>query len=142
MAVVGLLTPIYFLLVYLFVWDRWTEISDLVPAQAFKLPVFQADYKLWMTLALIGIPLLAGGVLSSRNVGRTVVQIRKSWSFMLFYLIIALLIPLVNLDDGLHAWLLALVPVSAYHAAFYFYPRRKKLVEWFCWISIGWVVAN
>lgn len=141
-AVVGILTPIYFLLVYLFLSDRWGEVHQLVPPPSFQWPHIAGNINFWVTLALIALPLVIGSILNGRNVIRMIVQIRKSWSFMRFYLIIALLIPLINLDDGHHAWLLALVPVSAYHAAFYYYPRRKVWVEWFCWLSIGWLVVN
>jgi 4-hydroxybenzoate polyprenyltransferase len=73
---------------------------------------------------------------------RLLVQTRKSWNFMIFYLIISLFIPFVNSFQGLTHWVLAVVPISLFHAAFYFYPKKKTFPELIFWLSLIWIIAN
>lgn len=141
-TLVGLLTPFYFVLVYFFVWDKWYLVDTLVPAQRLRLPDIPFNSDFWITLTLVLLPLLLGIVLSRRFVVRMLVHARKSWSFMLVYLIISLLLPFINSYGGLTHFVLAAVPISFFHAGFYTAPRSKKLPEWVVWLSIAWVVIN
>ncbi|MFN4285377.1 MAG: hypothetical protein ACK4E8_05375 [Lacibacter sp.] len=141
-ALVGLLTPFYFVLVYFFVWDKWYLVDTLVPAQRMRLPDIPFNSDFWITLSLVILPLLLGIVLSRRFVVRMLVHARKSWSFMLVYLIICLVLPFINSYGGLTHYVLAAVPISFFHAGFYTAPRSKKLPEVVVWLSIAWVVIN
>ena len=141
-AVLGILTPFYFLLVYFFVWDRWHMVEAVVPAQYLRLPDVLFDWQFWVTFSLVVFPLVIGLLMSSRYSSRLLVQIRKSWNFMIFYLIIALFIPFVNSFQGLTHWILAVVPISLFQAAFYFYPKNKRFPELIFWLSLIWIVAN
>ena len=141
-AILGILTPFYFLLVYFFVWDRWHMVEAVVPAQYLRLPDVLFDWQFWVTFSLVVFPLVIGLLMSSRYSSRLLVQIRKSWNFMIFYLIIALFIPFVNSFQGLTHWILAVVPISLFQAAFYFYPKNKRFPELIFWLSLIWIVAN
>ncbi len=141
-AILGILTPFYFLLVYFFVWDRWHMVEAVVPAQYLRLPDVLFDWQFWVTFGLVVFPLFIGLLMSSRYSSRLLVQIRKSWNFMIFYLIIALFIPFVNSFQGLTHWILAVVPISLFQAAFYFYPKNKRFPELIFWLSLIWIVAN
>ncbi len=141
-AILGILTPFYFLLVYLFVWDRWHMVEAVIPAQYLRLPDVLFDWQFWVTFSLVVFPLVIGLLMSSRYSSRLLVQIRKSWNFMIFYLIIALFIPFINSFQGLTHWILAVVPISLFQAAFYFYPKKKRFPELIFWLSLIWIVAN
>lgn len=141
-SIMGLLTPYYFLLIYFFVWGRWDQVVQVIPPQVIGLPALFMSNPMWVTALLLIIPLLVGWWMSIRNLPRLVVQLRKTWSFMFFFLLVSLLIPFVNTDDGLEAWMLALVPVTVYHTAFYHFPHSKSTVGWMAWLSIGWVLVN
>lgn len=141
-AILGILTPFYFLIVYFFVWDHWEMIGRVVPKQVLRLPSVSFDWKFWVEFSLIVFPLCIGLLLSARNSARMLVQTRKSWNFMVFYLIIALFIPFVNSFAGLTHWVLAVVPMSLFIAAFYFYPKKKMIPELILWLSLIWIMAN
>lgn len=141
-AILGILTPFYFLLVYFFVWDKWHMIEAVVPNQYLRLPNIRFNWEFWVKFGLIIFPLLIGLATSRRYSVRMLVQTRKSWNFMIFYLIIALFIPFINSFLGLTHWVLAAVPISLFHAAFYYYPKKKTLPELIFWFSLLWIVAN
>ncbi|MFT3844453.1 MAG: hypothetical protein QM725_05330 [Lacibacter sp.] len=141
-AILGILSPFYFLLVYLFVWDHWYLIAKVIPPQTLRLPSVSFDWKFWVELGLIVIPLLVGLLISFNSSSRMLVQTRKSWNFMVFYLIIALFIPFMNSYAGLTHWVLAVIPVSLFHAAFGFFPKKKIFPELFFWLSLVWIVTN
>lgn len=141
-AVLGILTPYYFLLVYLFVWDHMEILNVVIPRQMLRLPTVNFDWKFWVEFSLIIFPLIIGLILSARYSTRMLVQTRKSWNFMIFYLVIALFIPFINSFAGLTHWILAVVPVSLFFAAFYYYPKKKSFPELILWLSLIWVIAN
>ncbi len=141
-AILGVLTPYYFLLIYLFVWNKWKLVYQLVQPQSFRLPQQKFDWIFWTQLCFVGLPLIIGFLMSLRLAARMLVQIRKSWRFMMFYLVIALLIPFINCYNGLSNWILAAVPVSLFHAVFYYYPRKKRFPEIIFWLTIAWIIAN
>jgi hypothetical protein len=141
-TLLGVLTPVYFLLVYFFVWDHWDKVNTIIRPQYFKLPILYINWRFWTTIILIVFPVVIGFLLSSKYSVRLLVQTRKSWSFMMFYLIIAIIIPFINSSGGLSNWVLAIVPLSLFYAAFCFYPRNKRLPEIIFWLSTGWIIAN
>lgn len=141
-SIIGLLTPYYFLAVYLFVCGNWQDFFSWIPPQQIKLPVFTLSIHTWVAMLLLLIPLLGGWFMSMRYMPRLVVQLRKSWSLMLFYLVIALFIPIIHSGGGLQPWMLALVPVSIFHSAFYWHPHSKHIVGAVAWLSMGWVLLN
>ncbi|MBY0477913.1 MAG: hypothetical protein K2Q24_09735 [Chitinophagaceae bacterium] len=142
LAILGILTPFYFLLVYFFVWDRWEMASELIPQMVLKLPDASFDWKFWIEFGLISFALVIGLLMGLKFSARMLVQTRKSWNYMIFYLIIALIIPFVNSSAGLSHWILAVVPVSLFHAAFYYYPKKKNFAELILWLQLIWIVSN
>jgi hypothetical protein len=141
-TIVGVLTPFYFLVIYFFVWDRWQQVSKIIPSHRISLPVTEYNWKFWADLVLINLPLLIGVIISQRFSERMVVHVRKSWSFMLFYLLVALFLPFINSNAGFSHFIMAIVPISIFHAAFYAYPRKKSLPELFVWLTLIWVYTN
>lgn len=141
-TVIGVFTPFYFLLVYFFVWDRWELVYKIIPPHRLLLPQVTYNWKFWLAFSLINIPLVIGIILSMRFSERMVVHVRKSWSFMFFYLLVALFLPFINNYSGLSHFILAAVPISIFSAAFYAYPRKKSFPELFVWAGLIWIYVN
>ena len=141
-TIIGVLTPFYFLLVYFFVWDHWHLVSNIVPLHQLKVPAVTYDWKFLVTCSLVFLPLLPGVIMSQRIASRMVVHVRKSWSFMLFYLMVAVVLPFINNHGGVDHFIIAVVPISIFHAAFYAYPSNKRLPELFVWFSLIWIFIN
>ena len=141
-TLVGVALPFYFLLVYFFVWDRWNLTASIVPAHDLVIPQMPFTTGVWIVILLIFIPLLLGLFLSRRLVVRMLVHARKSWSFMIVYLVVALVLPFISGPGWYSHLLLAIVPVSFFHTGFYLAPRSKFFPELVIWLIIGWSVLN
>lgn len=141
-AFLGILTPFYFLVVYLFVWDQWERLNQIIPYQTLSLPEVSYNWKFWIEFSLIIVPLIFGVLMSLTFTQRMIVHVRKSWNYMNFYLLIALFIPFINSNAGLTHWILALVPMSLYQASFAFFSKKKTFPELFFWVSLLWIIAN
>ncbi|GAA4303226.1 hypothetical protein [Compostibacter hankyongensis] len=115
MAVVGILTPLYFLGTWLFLTDRWVG--------AVQLPAFSLDYphlaKAYLPAAAILVMLvvfLYGLLRMQQHFFKLLIQIRKVWSLLLVYIFLALLPAFFGHPFTYHGWVLALVPLSAFFA--------------------------
>jgi hypothetical protein len=141
-ALLGALTPFYFVLIYLYVWDHWSLLHTMFPGFQFRLPVFHMDWKIWVPFLLVNLPLIAGLYLSFQYSGRLLVHVRKSWRFMLFYLLTAFFMPFLNNNGGFSQFIIALVPVSLFYASFFYFPRKKGVPGLVVWLSVLWIFIN
>lgn len=139
-TLIGVLTPFYFLFVYFFVWDQWQRVYEIVPVHQLSLPAGYGHWSFWVMLGLLLLPALIGFFMSNRYSLRLVVQGRKSWGLLLYYLLLALFIPFINHHGNMGYFILAAVPLSIYAAAFYAFPSRKTIPELSIWLSIGWII--
>jgi hypothetical protein len=138
-ALVGLLSPYYFLCIYLYLTDRFT-LSVLLPAMDIKYPKFRFDFVFITRIVLLALPLLIGWYYIQRNRGRMLIQVRKSVTLLVFYLVFALLVPFINGFAGLEYWVLAAIPLSVYHAAGYLYARRIYWVQLLHWLTVLFII--
>lgn len=135
-ALLGFTTPYYFLFVILFLNNQWNW-SKVVPAISFHLPKLPAS--LWITggITFMVIPFLMGSWYAQANLGKMLIQMRKSWSLLLAFLIATMLIIMLNPGTNYLHWLPVVVPLAAFHAAAYYYlPGRwfPSLLQWVIFI--------
>jgi hypothetical protein len=69
------------------------------------------------------------------------IQIRKSWSLMLLYLLTALLVPFINASSTFEYWILSAMPLAAFHASAYFYPTRRWLPLLIHWSLFAFILV-
>jgi hypothetical protein len=122
------------------VWDQWQRVKEIIPWHHLRLPVVQYNWQFWVMIGLMLLPAFIGFIISNRYRLRLVVQGRKSWGLMIYYLIIALFIPFINNYSGISYFILAAVPLSIFIAAFYAFPKNKKIMEFTVWLCFGWIV--
>jgi hypothetical protein len=139
-AFIGIITPYYFVFSYLFLADKlaWYKIPKL----AFLYPSFIRNY--W-TLTSIGLVLLAfftGCFFVQVNFRRQLVLSRKSWTLLLIYLGIAVLLACINNTNTLQIWLLTAIPLSAFIACAFFYPEKRWISGTLHWIMVVLVVLT
>lgn len=139
-ALMGVLTPYYFLFAYLFMTDQ-LHLSTLFPAFSFSLPKIDYDYWFWLRIALLVFPMVIGMYYIQSNTGRMLIQVRKSWALMSFYLLIAVFIPFINPVPSYVYWILCTVPLAAFHAATYYYPRKPAFPNYLHWIIVAFIVV-
>ena len=137
-ALIGILTPWYFLFAWLFLTDRLYSFH--LPDFEISYPLFAEKYTEYGGMILILIVAIIGGFFVQSFASKQVVQVRKSWGLMLLYLIVALFIPFINMSHNFEYWILAAVPVSAFIGCAFYYPRIKWTPMALHWIMAGFVI--
>ena len=138
-AFVGITTPYYFLALILFLTNNW-NIQHLIPTVTFAFPSMPYSIFVTISIALLVIPFMIGGYFVQTNLSKMLIQVRKSWSLMLLFLIIAVTIMMINGGSDYVNWILCVVPLSAFHAAAYYYPLNKVFPLVLHFLTFGYAV--
>jgi len=136
--VIGIITPWYFLFSWLFLTDKLYSFH--VPGFEISYPLFAQNNIQYAGMILILILAITGGFFVQSFSSKQIVQVRKSWSLLLLYLIVALFIPFINNSHNFEYWILAVVPVSAFVACAFYYPRIRWIPRVIHWIMVGFVI--
>lgn len=139
--ITGALTPFYFFAVYLFLTDR-PLIPQLIPKISLEISQIKGNIWLAVSTVLLIIPFLIGGFYIQTHLRKMLIQVRKNWSIVLLYLLIALFIPFINNTHSFHNWVLVAAPFAAFHACAYLYPPRKWLPVALFWATVLAVVLQ
>lgn len=131
LATLGLIAPYYFLIAVLFLRGR----LDLPSIPAFSLNLPNIDHRTYVLIAviLITIAVLAGVYFVNQNMRRQIVQTRKNWNLVFFYLLLAILLAFFNPAHEFGYFFLAIVPLSMLTGAAFLYPDKRwfrVLVHW------------
>lgn len=139
-AVIGFLAPFYFLMILMYLTDNWNP-QALIPDVSFHLP--RLPRSLWTTtgILLLVVPFLIGGYFVQDNLNKMLIQVRKNWSLLLVVMLVGLIVILVNPGQNYQHWMLSVLPITAFHAATYFYPDKKLWVLILHWVMFSFVVA-
>ncbi|MEO9021040.1 MAG: DUF6427 family protein [Ginsengibacter sp.] len=137
-TLIGILTPWYFLAAALFLTNNLYSFH--LSGFGFSYPVYKSLTPELIGLLLIVLLTVAGGFFVQSTSSKQVVQVRKNWALLLLYLIVALAIPFINRTHMIEYWLLALVPVSAFIACAFYYPRLKWIPSLLQWIMVIFVL--
>lgn len=135
----GGLTPYYFHAVYLFLFSQLSFVN-FFPRVSVKLPEVKNSIWLAGSILLLTIPFLIGGYYVQVHLRKMLIQVRKNWSVLLIYLVLAFFIPFINSDQSFHTWILVAVPFAAFHACAYFYPVKRWFPLLLFFITIGYIL--
>lgn len=135
----GITMPYYFLILILYLTNQWAW-EKLRPDITFGLPAMPANLQLTISLILLILPFIIGGFLVNANLNKMFIQVRKSWSLLLLFLIISTLIILVNGDNVYVNWLLCAVPLTAFHAAAYYFPGGRIFPPLLHWVLFFYAI--
>jgi hypothetical protein len=138
-TLLGFTTPYYFLFVILFLTNQW-DWHKVIPTLVFHLP--RLPTSLWITagITFMVLPFLIGGWYVQANLGKMLIQMRKSWSLLLMLLVVSVLIIVVNPGNNYLHWLPVIVPLSAFHAAAWYYLPGKWFPLLLHWMMAGFIV--
>ncbi|WP_132055843.1 hypothetical protein [Pseudocnuella soli] len=137
----GALTPYYFYAVYLFLNDS-LQLQTLFPPIHIDLPQVGQSIRLAVAAGFLTIPFMVGSWHIQAQLRKMLIQVRKYWTIVLFYLLLALLVPFINSNASLHNWVLALPAFAAFHACAYLYPTKKWVAPLMFWGTVAFVVAQ
>jgi len=139
-CIIGVTTPFYFYAVYLFVTNSWSW-DQIWPYFSIKMPVISQSVWLAGSVFLLAVPFLAGGYYVQESLRRMLIQVRKGWSLLLLYLLGALFIPFVNGTGTFENWIMAAIPLAAFHACTYFYSTFRILPLLLFWLTVIFIIA-
>jgi hypothetical protein len=139
LLLMGCLTPYYFIAAYLFLNDQ-LSIANFFPHISLLVPIVKSNIWLALSILLLAIPFLIGGFFVQTHLHKMLIQVRKSWSILLLYLVLAFFIPFVNSNSSFNNWILLIVPFSCFHASTYFYPARQWMPNVLFFLTIGYVL--
>lgn len=142
LLLLGVLLPYYFLAAYLFLNDQLKTILKYSPFLRLHYPVTNPDIWLWINLGFIAVALLIGMFYWQKYNNRMVMQIRKNWSVMLVLLMILVIAPFFFEGAGMDTAILSLIPLSAFVANAFGYPKRLLLPNLIFWTAILLIVHN
>jgi hypothetical protein len=139
LLVLGILTPYYFYIVYLFLNDKLV-VANILPRLSVQIPVLTSDIWIAVAIVFLGAPFLMGGYFIQTHLRKMLIQARKNWSILLLYLFLSLLIPFMNSTASLHNWIIVAAPFAAFHTSAYLYPKRNALPAIIFFLTVAFVL--
>ncbi len=140
LCLLGITTPFYFYGIYIFINGEWSW-QALMPHIYINIPDIKQSAWLAGSVFLLMVPFLMGGYYVQDNLRRMLIQVRKGWSLLLLYLLASLLLPFVNNSDTLENWVMAMIPMAAFHACTYLYSTLRIIPNLLFWLTVALVIA-
>ena len=139
-GLLGFTSPYYFLFIVLYLSGHWSW-KEMLPRIVLTMPGMPSSIWITLGIALLVIPFIIGGYYVQLNLSKMLIQIRKSWSLLLLFLIVAVIIILINRANSYENWIITAVPFAAFHAAAYYYPAKMTMPRILHWLSFAYVIA-
>lgn len=136
----GITTPYYFLFAYLYLTSQW-ETARFLPSISLSFPSFQQTLWAWGGVLILVIPFLISGFYIQGNILKMLIQVRKSWSLLLLYLLVSLLVPFINSSSTFEYWILCAPAFAAFHANTYFHSNKRNISLIIHWIMVIFILA-
>jgi hypothetical protein len=139
-CILGVTTPFYFYAIYIFLEGRmaWEE---FIPQLQLGFPSLKQSVWLAASVFFVLVPFLAGGYYVQDNLRRMLINVRKGWSLLLLYLLTALLLPFVNSSDTFENWIMAMVPMAAFHGFAYLHSVLRIFPILMFWLTLVFILA-
>lgn len=133
---IGFTFPYYFLILILYFIHqlRW---KNLVPQIRFTFPAMPGSVWIIASFSLLVIPFIIGGIYVQNNLNKMLIQVRKSWSLLLVFLIAAILVIIMNKAGSYENWIVTAMPFAVFHSAAYYYLTNRFLVNMLHVASLG-----
>lgn len=138
-ALLGIITPYYFLLAIVFLMDKWQGYH--FPGFAVTLPVFNQTQWAYAAIIIVLLTSIIGIFFIQQNFRRQLIQARKSWNLIFLYLMVALFVPFINATHTFDYWILCAVPLSAFLGAAFLYPAKNWFPLLLHWLMVAFVIA-
>jgi hypothetical protein len=126
----------------LFLSNRLNDMIDFLPKFSWHIPYLAYPPMFFASLGLMLLVLVAGIVLGQQYNGRMVIQIRKNWGVLFVMLLLFIPIPFLYPAKQLSSATLLLVPIAAFAANLFFYPRRTFFPLLLFWLFITAIILN
>lgn len=136
----GLLTPLYFLLAFLFLRDDLSSFS--IPATGISFSMRITAWPDILALSVAGLTAVSGLFYFSRHSGRLLIQSKKCWTLVLVSLILTGAMLFINVAPGQNPWILPAMPAALLSANLFFYPKQSWFPSMLHWAMAGLAVYS
>ena len=137
--ILGWTTPYYFHGIYLFLTDK-LSFANFFPHISVNIPNIKSSIWLAASTLLLTLPFLLGGYYVQTHIRKMLIQVRKNWSILLLYLLLAFFVPFINSDSSFYTWILVAAPFASFHACAYFYPPKRWLSVVLFFLTVGYII--
>jgi hypothetical protein len=137
--ILGITMPYYFLALVLYLTNRW-DWNKLKPVFNISLPAMPSSIFTTISIVLLVVPFMIGGYFVQSNLNKMYIHVRKSWSLLLLFLIMAMLIILADGGTNYVSWMLCAIPITAFHASAYFYSGSRRFPMILHWLIFGYAI--
>jgi Family of unknown function (DUF6427) len=138
---IGFTSPYYFLILVLY-FVHQLQWANLIPHIHFTFPAIPGSLWIIAAISLLVIPFIIGGIYVQNNLNKMLIHVRKSWSLLLAFLIVAILVIIINKAGSYENWVVAAVPFAAFHASAYYYSGNKVIMQLLHWICFAVAIGN
>ena len=140
--VVGFLgfTAPYYFLIFILYFTNQLHWNNVLPEIQLTLPALPGSIWITLGLAFLVIPFIIGGFYVQNNLNKMLIQVRKSWSLILVFLIVSVIVILLNKANSYENWIVSAVPFAAFHSAAYYYPAKKTFPLLLHWLGFALVI--
>lgn len=138
-ALLGIITPYYFLLSIVFLTGYWKKYQ--MPKFTVVNPVIDQSQWAYAAIGVVLISAIIGIFYVQQNFRRQLIQARKSWNLTFLYLLIALFVPFINGTLTFGYWILCAVPLSVLVAAAFLYPAKSWFSATLHWLMVALVIV-
>ena len=139
MTIIGFTSPYYFLLLFLYLTNQLSW-KNILPVINFAVPGIPRSTWITVGIVLLFVPFLIGGIYVQNNLNKLLIQVRKSWSLLLVFLFVSVIVILVNRANSYDTWFLTAVPFAAFHSSAYFYPQHKAVPLLIHWLTVAFIL--
>lgn len=137
--ILGFITPYYFFGAYLFLTGGF-RFASFLPRVAFAIPQVKSTIWLAISTVLLAVPFLSGGYFVQLHLHKMLIQVRKAWSILLIYLLVAFFVPFINSSPAFTNWIVIAAPFACFHASTYYHPEKKWLPNVLFFLTTGFVL--
>jgi hypothetical protein len=138
-ALLGLICPLYLLGTYLFITNQGALLKR-IPRIGISLPII-SDYKVWGALIASLFFFILGWMLLQRPLKKMLIQTRKTWAVQIVFVMVAILVPLFNVQFSPDYWVLAILPISMFVGNVYWTITNDTVANIVHFITLGYVIV-
>lgn len=140
-AFLGIITPYYFLLSYIFLFRQEKWKGYRLPGVVISYPKFNQSGWALAAIIIVLFATVVGLFFVQQNFRRQVVQTRKSWNLVFLYLLVAVFIPFINATHAFQYWILCAIPLSVLIGSAFLYPAKRWFTLSLHWVMVGFAIA-
>jgi hypothetical protein len=141
LAVLGVLTPYYFLFAYFFLTDQIDQFRILEPL-ILGVPLQKATLRVAGTVFLLLLPLLTGIYYAQSLSGKMLIHVRKAWILFGWYAIMGILMMFFFPSENYSNWVCLLLPVASFHGFGYLNTEIRVYPPVAFWLSVVLIVVS